>query len=32
MNELTGNGRLPVRSASVRIGGKPAGRPAWVSW
>ena len=30
--ELTGNGRFPVRSAAVRIGGKSAGRSAWVSW
>jgi hypothetical protein len=32
MNEVTGNGRLVARSAGVRIGGKSAGRPAWVSW
>ena len=25
MNELTCNGRFPVRSATVRIGGKSAG-------
>ena len=31
MNELTCTGRLPVRSATVRIGGKSAGRPAWAS-
>ena len=31
MNELTGTGRFPGRSATVRIGGNPAGRPAWVS-
>ena len=31
-NELTGNGRLLVLSASVTIGGKSAGRSAWISW
>src|SRR5829696_7300187 len=31
MNEVTCNGKLPLRPASVRIGGKSAGRSAWVS-
>jgi hypothetical protein len=31
MNEVTCNGKLPLRPASVRIGGKSARRSAWVS-